>query len=118
MNELKVERPTLSEAEMADLITYLFAIRYFERQGDVAVGARIYESRCGTCHGKDGQEKGKDVPDLGSYGSQVSAVFLASALWNHGPRMYEQAKEHGLEWPRFENHEMHDLIAYLRSLGD
>jgi len=120
MKELKVERPTLSEAEMADLITYLFAIRYFERQGDVAVGARIYESRCGTCHGKDGEGKGKgeDAPDLSSYGAQVSAVFLASALWNHGPRMYEQAKERGVEWPRFENHEMHDLIAYLRSLGD
>jgi mono/diheme cytochrome c family protein len=85
--------------------------------GDLAVGNRIYEDRCGTCHGKEGQEKGKDVPDLGSYGSQVSAVFLASALWNHGPRMYEQAKEQGLAWPRFENHEMHDLIAYLRSLG-
>jgi mono/diheme cytochrome c family protein len=118
MNELKVERPTLSEAEMADLITYLFAIRYFERQGDVAVGARIYEDRCGTCHGKDGKGKGEDAPDLSSYGAQVSAVFLASALWNHGPRMYEQAQEHGLEWPRFENHEMHDLIAYLRSLAD
>ncbi|HSF15505.1 MAG TPA: c-type cytochrome [Vicinamibacteria bacterium] len=117
MSQLGVERPMLSESEMADLITYLFAIRYFERRGDVTVGARIYEARCGKCHGEEGRGNGKDGPELHPHKRQMSAVFLASALWNHGPRMYEQATDRGLNWPKFANHEMHDLIAYLRSLS-
>ncbi len=118
MNELELNRPEISERQMADLITYLFAIRYFERLGDPAVGERVYTERCGKCHGPGGAGKPDEGPDLRALGAKTSAVFLASTLWNHGPKMYEAAKERGIEWPLFQRNEMDDLIAYLRELKD
>jgi mono/diheme cytochrome c family protein len=114
MRELGLSRPTFSEQEMADIITYLFAIRYFERPGDARVGADVYSRSCAKCHGDEAE--GAEGPDLQHLGTGTSAVFLASTLWNHGPQMYDEARDRGLEWPLFQGHEMHDLISYLRSL--
>ena len=40
---------------------------------------------------------------------------MVSALWRHGPRMLDQMKTKGLEWPRFDGAQMADLIAYLNT---
>ena len=116
MRELGVNRPTFSEQEMADLITYLFAVRYFEVPGDAGAGREVYKTKCIRCHGENG-EGGEGGPDLLSLGEGFSATSIASTLWNHGPRMYEAMREQGVEWPRFQAREMRDLIGYLRSLS-
>jgi mono/diheme cytochrome c family protein len=115
MQELGLGRPTFSQEEMADLITYLFAIRYFETPGDSKAGEKVYSRNCGRCHGPSGE--GDKGPDLRSLGARSSATFMASTLWNHGPRMYQEMREQGLEWPRLQANEMRDLIEYLRSLS-
>ena len=38
---------------------------------------------------------------------------MISVLWRHGPRMLDQMKTKGIEWPRFDGTQMADLIAYL-----
>lgn len=114
MKELGVERPIFTEQEMADLITYLFAIRYFEAPGDPEMGADVFTRNCASCHGEAGQ--GGEGPDLRALGARSSPTFMATTLWNHGPGMYGMMRDKGLEWPRFEANQMRDLIAYLRSL--
>jgi len=115
MRELGVNRPTFSEQEMADLITYLFALRYFETSGDAGAGREAYVAKCLRCHGENGAG-GEGGPPLRSLGRSFGATLIASTLWNHGPPMYEAMREEGLEWPRFQVKEMRDLISYLRSL--
>ncbi|MFQ5790404.1 MAG: c-type cytochrome, partial [Acidobacteriota bacterium] len=104
MKELEVERPSFSEQEMADLITYLFAIRYFELRGDRDAGEAVYVRNCGTCHGKAGE--GGVGPKLDELGARASVTFMTSTLWNHGPEMYQEMRSRGLEWPRFQGNEM------------
>jgi mono/diheme cytochrome c family protein len=115
MKELGVDRPTFSQEEMADLITYLFAIRYFETPGDSEAGEDVYLRNCSQCHGPGAE--GGTGPGLRSLGARSSATFMTSTLWNHGPKMYEEIRKQGVEWPRFRAEEMRDLIQYLRSLS-
>jgi mono/diheme cytochrome c family protein len=114
MKELGIDRPTFTEKEMADLVTYLFAIRYFAAPGDAEAGEEVYLRNCGFCHGEAGA--GGVGPGLRALGARSSATFMAATLWNHGPRMYQEMQRQGREWPRFEVNEMRDLIEYLRSL--
>jgi mono/diheme cytochrome c family protein len=114
MKELGIDRPQFTEQEMADLITYFFAIRYFAARGDADVGAEVYLKHCSSCHGEAGE--GGVGPSLRALGPRSSATFMTATLWNHGPRMYEEMRRQGREWPRFEANEMRDLIEYLRSL--
>jgi len=115
MEELGVERPLFTEQEMANLITYFFALRYFATPGDAGTGEDVYARHCASCHGESGE--GGLGPELRELGARSSVTFLTAALWNHGPRMYEEMQRQGREWPRFEPTEMRDLIAYLRSLS-
>ena len=115
MKELGVDRPTFTEQEMADLVTYLFAIRYFQTPGNPGAGKEVYLRNCSFCHGEAGQ--GGSGPNLRALGARASATFMASTLWNHGPWMYREMLSQGREWPRFEGAEMRDLIEYLRSLS-
>jgi cytochrome c2 len=116
MEELGLARPTFTEQEMADLVTYLFAIRYFASPGERNAGKKVYARSCGECHGEAG-EGGTGGPDLRSIGVRSSATFMASTLWNHGPKMYEEMKAKGVSWPLFQENEMRDLIEYLRDLS-
>ena len=115
MEELGIDRPSFTEQEMADLVTYLFAIRYFEAPGDTEVGEEVYLRNCASCHGENGE--GGLGPQLRGLGARSSATFMTATLWNHGPRMYQEIRSQGREWPRFESSEMRDLIEYLRNLS-
>jgi mono/diheme cytochrome c family protein len=41
-------------------------------------------------------------------------MFLAQAMWNHGPRMASAMRAVALPWPKFAGREMDDLTAYLQ----
>jgi mono/diheme cytochrome c family protein len=112
MKSLGVKRPSLSEEEMADLTTYLFAIRYVEVRGDRRFGYGIYERSCSACHGiVEESEESRTV----RFRARWSPARMAAVLWNHGPHMYAETKERGLEWPLLEHQDMRDLIAFLQS---
>lgn len=106
--------PDISNAEMRRLVGYLWSIQYFEAPGNVSRGAKVYASRkCGTCHG----DQSWGAPPLASKTKKLDSIGVVSALWRHGPDMLGKMKEKKIEWPRFKNTDMADLLAYVNSLN-
>jgi len=115
LQQRKVEVPHFEGREMADLIAYLYALRYFDEPGVAEAGRRVYAGKgCNNCHGPDGRG-GRGGPDLRGRRGTYSAVSLAGAMWRHGPQMYAEMERRKVAWPRFEKREMNDLVVYLNS---
>jgi mono/diheme cytochrome c family protein len=118
MEARDIERPAFEGQEMADLIAFLYSIRYFEITGSPIVGQGLFRGRtCGRCHGADAQG-GEFGPNLREQGRVLTPVTLAKALWSHGPRMYLRAKKLGLEWPSLQEGDMGHLLAFLNTPPD
>lgn len=118
MQTLQIERPEMSPREVGDLIAFLFTLDYFDTPGDIERGRRLFgEKKCSVCHQIRGYGgvAGPSLDFLGEYGSPI---FVAAAMWNHGPNMAEAMAERGIERPTFEGADLVDLIAYLESVGD
>jgi hypothetical protein len=95
--------------QMRDLVAYLFEENYFDEPGDAARGAGLFRSKgCDSCHGREGT----GAPALRGRGGFTSASF-ASAVWFHGPAMFERMKERGIQWPALTGLEVTHLMAYL-----
>ena len=110
-----IERPTFEGKEMADLIAFLYSVRYFELGGSPIVGQELFKERkCSQCHGSDagGGEVG---PNLRKAGKFFTPVSFALALWSHGPRMYAKADALGLGWPTLNEGDLTHLLAFLNS---
>ncbi len=108
--------PRFDGSEMADLIAFLYYLRFYEVEGDSAIGRRLFASKgCASCHGEAG---GVGIgPDLSRSEAASSPLALATAMWNHAPAMYDRVQVQHAEWPRFEGGEMRDLSVYLRALA-
>ncbi len=109
MQAQQVSRPEFSNREMADLISYLFAQRYFEVAGNVTRGRAVYKDKgCEHCHAAGGAG-----PDLSRAASDAGPISIATALWNHGPMMLETMHQQQVSWPRFQPGEIVDLLEFL-----
>ncbi len=108
--------PRFEGAEMADVIAFLYYVRFNETGGNSIVGATLFESKgCTQCHSRGGE---KSIgPDLSHSKAPPTSLGLATAMWNHGPAMYDRATTRKIEWPGFEKDEMRDLAEYLRDLA-
>lgn len=114
MHEQGMQRPAISPAEMAKLVAYLFAARFFDEPGNVERGRAVFEQRsCAHCHqlGGRGGTVGPRLDELGEY---VSSSFLAEALWNHGPDMAAKMAEQNLVRPNLEDDDVANIVAYIR----
>jgi cytochrome c2 len=120
MKEMKarsISVPRLQAREMADLVAYLYAVRYLAEPGDPRKGRELATAKgCLGCHSIDGTG-GKVGPDLAKVKGLDSAPAVIAALWNHGFIMAERAERRQVTWPRFRPEEMSHLVAFLRSLG-
>lgn len=108
MGERGVEMPDLDAEEMADIVAYLYSVRYFAEAGDPARGRALIASKgCNGCHGPD-----RDAPALaeGRYGTYAAAF---SPLWNH-VRLDDRGEA---EWPSLTAADMAALLAYLTGRG-
>ena len=104
--------PTLNTGEMSNLIAFLFSEAYLLKRGDAAQGRFTFENKkCAVCHENRRQETG--APNLFNAAGDYTAITLISAAWRHGPQMSEMMRQNRIAWPRFQNSEMSDLIAYL-----
>lgn len=115
IKEIKMERPRFTTAEMATLMGYLYYINYFDEPGNIQDGKRLFrEKGCASCHflGGEGEKVG---PALDKYKRYMSPLFLAQAMWNHGPAMAATMRRLGVKRAEFRENEMIDLLAYLRS---
>lgn len=112
-------RPVFQGHEMADLIAYLYKVRYFEPAGSPQAGLQVFSSRgCSYCHGS-GAEGTEQGPSLRRSAEVFTPVTLAVALWRHGPQMYERAQKLQRTWPTLEEGDVADLVVFLNtSSGD
>ena len=113
MREARIERPTLTAADVSNLLAFLFTAAYREELGDPKTGERLFASKgCGQCHAVGG--KGGNVgPALDVLKGANSPVLVAAAMWNHGPRMAEVMQAKGIERPTFKDRELLDIVAYV-----
>lgn len=109
MRAHQVARPQFSDKEMADLIAYLFAQRYFEGAGNFERGRQTFATKgCAGCHGTGGV-----APDLAKLKGNLSPIAFATALWNHGSVMLQAMRDRQMTWPRFQPGEVTDLMEFL-----
>lgn len=104
--------PQFQGTEMADVIAFLYYLRFYESNGDARAGRQVFESKgCVTCHApRSGPAIG---PNLARSQVTSTPLGLATAMWNHAPEMFDVTQSRQVEWPRFEGDEMRDLAAYL-----
>lgn len=108
-------RPTVDVREMGEIIAFLYSFRAAEPGGSPRLGEVLYEGRgCSRCHGEkaEGTSLG---PRLRGGGRSYTSISFATALWRHGPRMYERASLLGLKWPTLSEGDVGDLITFLKS---
>ena len=109
MEERGIVYPSFSPQEMADLVAHLFSARYFDEPGDSARGKTVFiNKQCHLCH-----TKGSKITDLANLTGQISPIFMAQALWNHGPEMLERMRKVKVPWQKIDGKEMVDLMEYL-----
>ena len=113
MEQRGMARPHLDAQETADLVAFLYTLNYFDAPGNPEAGRRYFvEKRCVACHQVAGSG-GVIGPNLDFFKQFGTPIFVATAVWNHGPQMIEAMKERGIERPAFIGPELVDLIAYL-----
>jgi len=106
--------PKFQGDEMANVISFLYYLRFYESEGDPQAGEQTFKRKgCYGCHVGDGQPA--IGPDLSRSEAILTPLGLATAMWNHAPAMYDRIQLE--DWPRFEGEEMRDLSVYLRGLS-
>lgn len=121
MQDLKVVTPHLDSREMADLVAFLTAYRYYltevGQSGSPVAGRAVFEAKgCPQCHAMSGATTfDKPGPRLDRYHGQYSAILLAQVMWNHSPEMASVMRGIGMPFPRLTGKEMADLLAYLQA---
>ena len=107
--------PQLTPEQMADIVAYLYSVRYFA-SGNVTQGYAVASQKgCFNCHAIRG-ERGKPASDLSKAPGRQSPAAVLAALWNHTLTTPTVAGKK-VDWPMFSSQEMADLIAMLQSLG-
>jgi cytochrome c2 len=121
MQDLKIVTPHLDPREMADLVAFLTAYRYYLAEvghsGSPAAGRAVFAAKgCLQCHAMSGATTfDKPGPRLDRYRGQYSAILLAQVMWNHSPEMANVMRGRGVPFPRLSGIEMADLLAYLQA---
>ncbi len=119
MIDLKIARPEFNDREMADLLAFLTAYRYYLAEvgsaGNPVAGREVFRrKRCASCHG-DRDAWNLPGPSLDRYRRHVSPIVLAQAMWNHGTEMAALMRRLGLPFPQFDGRELGDLLAFLQA---
>lgn len=119
MIDLKIARPEFNDSEMADLLAFLTAYRYYLTEvggaGNPLVGREVFrQKRCPSCHGNR-EAWNLPGPSLERYRGHVSPIVLAQAMWNHGPEMAALMRRLGVPFPQFDGRELGDLLAFLQA---
>ena len=108
------EWATFTEAELADIISYIYYVKLFDEPGDPDLGEQWFRSkRCVECHSVGGSG-GRIGPALDRYARYVAPIMLAEGMWNHGPAMQARQQATGVPIPTFQGREMADIQAFIR----
>ncbi len=109
MQRRGIEPVELGPEDMADLVAFLYAGRYFGDAGTVAAGRRVAQSsRCQGCHAGAAAVGG----DLGRVRGIDSPAAVVAALWNH---VLNDEAQGAL--PTLSSKDIADVSAYLQQVG-
>ncbi len=115
MNSVGQQPPRFEAQEVLDLAVFLYGLHYLEPSGSPQVGASIFSWRgCADCHGTQAEGTARG-PALRGRGEPYTAVRLATNLWRHGARMYEQSRKSGQTWPVLQESDVGDLLTFLNT---
>ncbi len=102
----------LDAAEMADLVAYLYSLRYFADSGTRHRGRQLLAQKgCLDCHSLNGRG-GSSAVDLSGADGLATPTAVIAALWNH--TLIAEVAE-GAFWPAFRPGEMADLTVFLQT---
>jgi cytochrome c2 len=117
MHARGVERAVLTPDDFGRLSAYLLYSRFLDEPADVERGREVFAARsCAHCHQLRGRG-GTIGPRLDELAPQVSSLFMAQALWSHGPAMAGRMAELGVKRPRLEGDDVADIVAFIRGPG-
>ena len=117
MAESRIVRPSFEAEELGDLVAFLYFLNYFDEPGNAAAGRALFSQKgCIQCH-RIGLEGGNSAPRLDRIPRGMPPLQLARDLWNHGPTMVPLMRAKGLAVPTFNENEILNLFAFLRSQG-
>jgi len=107
MRARAVPVPQLQPGEVADMLAFLYSVRYLGPAGDPQRGAAVAEAKgCPACHGA-----GRPAGDLRrTRGLEVPAVL--AGLWNHS--FIAEAPPRRAPWSAMTDVEMLDLMVFLQ----
>jgi mono/diheme cytochrome c family protein len=116
MRRQNIELPALTDAQMADIYAYFYALRYFDPPGDAGRGKSVFTSKsCHRCHALAAGAGGVGPP-VPQWPTLADPVLWVQQMWNHGGEMSRQMQQDGIRWPTFTPREMVDLIVYVENL--
>jgi hypothetical protein len=107
---LRVAVPQLRADEMADIVAYLYDVRYFADRGSAAGGRELVAAKnCRTCHGAGGT-----APDLTRARAFDWPAAVVAAMWNHLALAGRGGLPRPAAWPELRAGDLADLVALLR----
>jgi cytochrome c2 len=112
----QVPWPSFTADEMRALMSYLSAEPSADAKPDAGRGlAVLVQKGCLKCHALHG-EGARIAPDLADRVDAFTApAAWAARIWRHTPSMAAIAMGRGIPYPRFADHEMAHLVAYLKN---
>lgn len=117
MEEIKTEFPILTPEELGNLLAYLGVYQNYlihhRRQVDLENGQRLFkEKNCISCHSFDSGAN-TTGPSLSRFRGSGSPQSVLRAMWLHSYYMRKVGVQRGIDWPKFKNGEIKDLLAYI-----
>ena len=113
MQQMGIARVKLDARQAGDLAAYLYTLHYFDTPGRADAGKRLFaDKKCIVCHQVEGRG-GTVGPSVDVFKRFSSPLYVASAMWNHGPQMADAMKAQGIERPQLTAGELRDLVAFL-----
>jgi cytochrome c2 len=115
MRKRNMKPEPISAQELADILSYILGLGNTNGGGNPAQGERVFEAKgCTQCHAPD-TESASGGRAVSLLRGDATPVDIAAAMWNHGGPMLERMIEAGISWPVFNDQEMVDLLAFLRT---
>lgn len=114
MQRLGIRIPRLNPGEMADLVSYLYSVRYFAESGSAAEGrTRLQEGGCLGCHSLSGR-RGRSAGNLTRARGLDSPAAVIAAMWNH---VLIEGASAETSWPSLRAGDVADVVAFFQSVG-
>ncbi len=109
--------PELRPEEVADLVGYLYSVRYFSGSGSPGEGQTLIRQKgCTGCHSFEGRG-GDAAPDLSEATGLALPASVMAALWNHAVVALPTPEQPAAAWPSFTGTEMTDLMSYFQAIS-